>query len=102
MAQYKCEKCGLGGYSKNIRTRNFFPDDQLAAVLTNVCDVTTERMENGRRKVTLEFRFGDTDDNRPDDELEIQMVKNIQLSDETIRHWLCNHNFELVGGEEMV
>jgi len=34
MPQYICKKCGASGYSKNIATRSFFPDNQLVAMLS--------------------------------------------------------------------
>ena len=101
MARYKCAKCGLEGTSKNIRTRSFFPSNQLSAMLTQIVDVTTEMQENGLRKVTLEFKWCDTDKSQPDDELEMQVVRNIQLDEDTIRHWLCSHKYELISGEEI-
>lgn len=103
MANYACKKCGLTGFSKNIRGRNLFTNDMLASVLTNIANVTTETSDryNGRRVVTLEFPYMD-DGTMADDELEMQAIKNLQgLSDETISHWLCNHKWEHVSGEEI-
>ena len=104
MANYTCKKCGLTGYSKNIRGRNLFTNDMLASALTNICNVTTETQGekySGRRVVILEFPYLDSG-TESDDQLEMQAIRNLQgLSEETISHWLCNHDWELTGGEEI-
>lgn len=90
MAEYKCKKCGLTGFSKNIRTRNLFTQDQLASIMTNIANVVTTVNDKGRRVVTLEFPYCDTKPELSDDELEMRVVKDLQdLSDDTIEHWLC-------------
>jgi hypothetical protein len=69
--------------------------------MTNIANVITEKQENGRRKVTLEFPYADTDPSISDEELEYETVKNIQgLSDDHVKHWLCNHRWELAPGSE--
>lgn len=104
MPKYKCSKCGETAYSKNVRTRNIFCSDQIAAIMLNIANVITTRKDNGRRKVVLEFPYTDTNPDWTDDELEIQVVKNIKgLTDEQILHWLCDHRWELIegSGEEL-
>ena len=94
MPRYECSKCDETMSSKNPVDRNVFPSDSMASIMTNITNVMTTVQENGRRMVTIEFPFSDTNDEWSDDQLEIECVKIIrELSDDTVTHWLCNHNW---------
>lgn len=100
MNSYKCTKCDETASSKNPMTRNVFPGDMTAAIMTNIVNVMTEKKENSDRKVTFEFLYCDTDKSLSDDELEMVCANNIQtLTEDNIRHWLCNHRWLKVGGD---
>ncbi len=104
MPMYKCTKCDEGMHSKNPRIRSIFCDDQTATVMTNISNVMTDMdEETKKRKVTFEFPWCDTDPEMSDDELEMQCIKNIRgLTDDNVKHWLCDHDWEHVGGEVTV
>ena len=99
MKKYQCNKCGETAMSKQMGIRNTFPDDGMAAIMTNICNVITSRKENGTRKVTFEFPYlsGNDDDTIPDDKLEMLAVSIIRdLKPETVEHWLCNHDWTII------
>ena len=106
MPGYKCTKCDEGMHSKNPAIRSIFCNDQTATIMTNIVNVMTKMTlvaGVGRRVVTFEFPYCDTDDKWTDDELEMQCVQNIKhLTDDQIKHWLCEHDWELVSGEVTV
>ena len=106
MPGYKCTKCGEGMHSKNPMIRSIFCDDQTATVMCNISNVTTERKEVAgklRRVVTFEFPWCDTKPEESDDELEMQCIRNIRgLTEDNVKHWLCNHKWEHVSGEVTV
>lgn len=80
--------------TKDIVNRSIFPADQMASIMTNITNITTTRKPDGRRMVTIEFPWTDTNPNLSDDELEMECVKLLQsLSDDTVKHWLCNHKW---------
>lgn len=107
MATYKCSKCGLEGYSKNIRTRHFFatgdnPADRLSTIMTNIVDVSSEWSdERGQWTVTLSLPWSSANKDEPSDEVEMQALQNLQLDEETRSRWLCNHKFDHTGGVEL-
>ena len=107
MPGYKCTKCDEGMHSKNPLIRSVFCDDQTATIMTNIVNVTTKKQkllkEVGQRVVTFEFPWCDTDKSLSDDELEMVCVRNIRgLTEDNVKHWLCDHDWELVSGEVTV
>ncbi len=106
MPKYKCTKegCGETMHSKHPAFRSIFPSDSVASMMTNIVNVTTLILgEKAKRVVTFEFPYCDTDDEQPDDQLEMQCARNIKhLTDDQITHWLCDHKWELVSGEVTV
>lgn len=97
MIRYTCTKCGESMTTKAIPGRSHFCSDQVAAIMTNITNVITERQEGGRRKVTIEFPWTDGDSlaDQPDDVLEMECVKIIrELTDDNVKHWLCDHSWK--------
>lgn len=104
MGRYECTRCGETMTSKNPMIRSVFPTDQTASMMTNIVNVVTKRGEGNRRTVTFEFPYTDTKPNehRSDDSLEMLCARMIRdLTDDQLTHWLCDHEWRLVGGEEM-
>ncbi len=100
MNSFKCSKCDETMTSKNPATRNTFPSDSTAAIMTNITNVITTVQENGRRKVVIEFPFTDTNQDWSNDELEMECVKIIrELPEDTVKHWLCDHDWEKLTNE---
>ncbi len=106
MPRYNCKKCDETMHSKNPMIRSVFCDDQVATQMCIISNVVTRKEEVAgelRRTVTIEFPWCDTDPNLSNDELELQCVKNIRgLTDDNVKHWLCDHDWKLVGGEVTV
>lgn len=109
-ATYKCDKCELTGWSKNIHTRSLFTSNSMASQLRNIINVsitTTEVNGNERRIVTFEFPYMDTAElpdrpNPTDSDLEEACVELIkEVSAETAKQWLCDHKWHQTGGEEL-
>ena len=94
MNKFKCNKCNEMMTSKNPVTRNVFPSDQMAAIMTTITNVITTKKDDERRKVVIEFPFSDTNSDWSNDELEMECVKIIrELTDENVAHWLCDHSW---------
>ena len=104
MGEYECAKCDETMISKNPAIRGIFPSDGIASAMTNITNVVTKRGEDGKRVVTFEFPYSDTGSakDEADDYLEMSCARIIKnLTEEQLMHWLCNHKWKLVGGEEM-
>lgn len=108
MGNYVCTGCGETCYSKNPAIRSVFPSDQVASIMTNIVNVTTEVRKDGqpgiegKRVVTFEFPYSDTDDTWSDAQLEAQCLKNVStLTEDQVKHWLCDHRWDLVSGNEL-
>ena len=100
MLRYTCTKCGESMTTKAIPGRSQFCSDQTAAIMTNITNVITTVQENGLRKVVIEFPWSDTEEllGQPNDALEMECVKLLrELSDDTVRHWLCDHKWKEEG-----
>lgn len=106
-ATYKCRKCGLEGWSKNIHTRSLFTEDSVSSMMCSITNISTsEPNEHGNRTVTLEFPYSDTPNKNgskmSSDELQMEAVKLIHsLTMDQLTHWLCDHDWEHVSGEEL-
>lgn len=100
MPKYTCTKCGHTGYSKNIASRNFFPEDQMAAMLSNVFSVKTARTEDGCGW-KVEFTATVWDAEIEPDDAEMDVANWISdAGEETRKHWLCNHTWDVDGEVE--
>jgi hypothetical protein len=65
--------------------------------MTNITNVITTTKDNGMRMVTIEFPYCDGEDmiGQPNDVLEMECLRTLrQLSDDNVRHWLCDHRWE--------
>lgn len=102
--RYECTKCGETCTSKDPARRNVFPSDMVAALMTNITNVMIHRDDpDSRRRVVIEFTTVDTDPNLSDDELEMEAVGLLrELSDDTVKHWLCNHKWKKTSGDYVV
>ena len=104
-ATYKCSKCGLEGWSKNIRTRSLFTNDQISSIMTQLCNVITEVPPEGEyRRVTFEFPHMERPEwkDAPNETLEREACNLIrELTPEQLTHWLCDHSWEHVSGKEL-
>ena len=100
MPDYKCSKCALTAYSKNVRTRSIFTDDRYASMYSNLIKIQTTKKENGLRQVALIFPYlesGDEKNPRPDEALELDAFKMIQeIELDSLKYLVCEHKWELV------
>ncbi len=104
MPGYKCTKCDEDMHSKNPAVRSIFCNDQAATMMTNCTNVMTRRNKKGKRTVTIEFPYCDYDGApEENDQLEMECVRNIRgLTEDNVKHWLCDHDWEHVSGEVTV
>ncbi len=104
MPKYTCTKCGQVGYSKNIASRNFFPDNHNAALLSNVFNVVSKRTEDGRGwKVEISATVWDRVEGPPvpPDTAEMLVADWIAHTEKRDRQeWLCNHEYTVEGEVE--
>ena len=105
MPKYTCVKCGRIGHSKNIATRNFFPANKRAAILSNVFTVKSTRTEkNDGWKVEISATVCDhglIGPPMPADTAEMVVADWIAHAEEQDRHeWLCDHVYVAEGEVE--
>lgn len=104
MGNYKCTKCDETASSKCARSRNVFPDDQLATMIGNcfhyeanrrlpTTDREREFMEGDEWVVTLTYR---TFECQNEDEAIQRMIKTLTSYErDVIRRALCDHTWQL-------
>ena len=103
MSNYKCSKCGETADSKCAASRNVFPSDQLAATLTWTMKEEFKPVDRGtiefhliRREHSGDFPNGYELTEKEREEFMWELIQTIRtLPEETLRHWNCNHHWEL-------
>jgi anthranilate/para-aminobenzoate synthase component I len=97
MSQYQCSKCGASAYSKCARSRNVFPDNMTATMLSNITEFAIDR-SGAFPKVKIEMGYLD---DATDIELYSKVIKSLyhHLEKGDIAQATCSHKWELVDEE---
>jgi len=104
--EFTCSKCGARAHSKCPNERTVFPDNQVAAVLSNLIKFPGTTVEDGRGKVQLQISIGifpdpGTESMTPEEHAEYEALRIIQTSeDDTLRQLVCVHNWTLPKGQK--
>lgn len=100
MSDYKCSKCDLLAYSKNVRTRSIFTEVKMSSMYSNLVKIKTEKKENGLRQVILTLPFmesGKETKPQSDEVLELQAFKMIQeIPPDILMYLVCDHDWKLI------
>jgi len=94
MANYICSKCGETASSKCARSRNVFPDNVHATLLSNMTDFEIDRTG---KFPSVQIKMNYMDKDSTDIELYTQMIQTLQYALEkgTLEKSVCSHRWKL-------
>lgn len=98
MPRYTCKHCGETCSSKNPTIRSVFPDDEKSAILSHMVNIDTAPVDGIPETwdVTIQVlrRKGKT--NVDAEHAALKLLRG--LSEENIKHWLCEHQWQIIPG----